>query len=200
MKEHLTIPKLIESAKVFSEVISQKSHPDLFGISDGKAIGTYIEHSFKNYLQDRYEVKLGNSADGIDIPDENIVTDIKATSIKQPQSSCPFRNAEQKIFGLGYNLIIFVYEKTDTIAESRIDIKFCTFVRKDRTADFTITKRIREMLQDGANKEDIIAYLIDRNIPGDEIIYDNLAVDILPSLKRGDSYRSLGRSSAGSSC
>ncbi|MCI6797037.1 MAG: hypothetical protein MR571_04115, partial [Succinatimonas sp.] len=25
-------------------------------------------------------------------------------------------------------------------------------------------------------------------------------VDILPSLKRGDSYRSLGRSSAGSSC
>ena len=55
----------------------------------------------------------------------------------------------------------------------------CTFVEKDRTADYTTTKRLIEMLEDNANKEDIIAYFIDRNIPGDEITYGNLADEIL---------------------
>ena len=35
------------------------------------------------------------------------------------------------------------------------------------------------MLSDGANKEDIIAFLRDRNVPGDEIVYSNLADEIL---------------------
>ena len=35
------------------------------------------------------------------------------------------------------------------------------------------------MVHDGANREDIISYLQDRNIPGDEIIYHNLANEIL---------------------
>jgi hypothetical protein len=38
---------------------------------------------------------------------------MKTTSIKQPQSSCPFKSANQKIYGLGYALLVFVYEKTD---------------------------------------------------------------------------------------
>ena len=45
------------------------------------------------------------------MPGENIYTDIKAISITQPQSSCPFKNARQKIYGLGYNLLVFVYDK-----------------------------------------------------------------------------------------
>ena len=39
--------------------------------------------------------------------------DIKTTSIIQPQSSCPFKSARQKIFGLGYSLLVFVYKKED---------------------------------------------------------------------------------------
>ena len=39
------------------------------------------------------------SAKGIDLPSVEINTDIKVTSIKQPQSSCPFKDAKQKIFG-----------------------------------------------------------------------------------------------------
>jgi hypothetical protein len=35
------------------------------------------------------------------------------------------------------------------------------------------------MLSDGAIKEDIIAYFIDRNIPGDEITLDQLAEEVL---------------------
>ncbi len=103
------------------------------------------------------------------------MTDIKVTSITQPQSSCPFKNARQKIYGLGYNLLVFVYEKHDTHDTCTLNFKYCTFINNSRTADYTITKRLREMIDDGANKEDIIGFLIDRNVPGDEIVYNDLA-------------------------
>lgn len=35
------------------------------------------------------------------------------------------------------------------------------------------------MIKDGAYKEDIIGFLEDRNVPGDEIIYNELADEIL---------------------
>ena len=35
------------------------------------------------------------------------------------------------------------------------------------------------MLEDGANREDIISFLQDRNVPGDDIVYNDLANEIL---------------------
>ena len=178
-KKKLTIDLLKKEAKEFCEDQSKINHSSLIGITDGKAVGTYVEHSFQKYLCDKYIVEIGNSAEGIDLPSIDILTDIKVTSIKQPQSSCPFKSASQKIFGLGYNLLIFVYEKRDEVNECFLNFKNCTFVEKERTSDFTITKRLIEMKNDGANEEDIISYLIDRNIPGDEITYNDLAKRIL---------------------
>ena len=60
-----------------------------------------------------------------------------------------------------------------------LDFKYCTFIDKSRTADYTITKRLREMVDDGANKEDIIGFLVDKNVPGDDIVYSDLADEIL---------------------
>lgn len=175
----LTIDDLKVEAKLFCEFMGRINHIDLIGVTDGKAVGTYVEHYFKNYLSSRYFLDIGSSAKGIDLPGENIQTDIKVTSIVQPQSSCPFKTARQKIFGLGYNLLVFVYEKKDTSVSCNLDFKYCTFVDRSRTADFTITKRLREMIEDGANKEDIIGYLEDKNVPGDEIVYNDLAEEIL---------------------
>lgn len=179
MKPILTIESLIESACVFCNRESQENHIELIGVTDGKAVGTYVEHKFKKFLQDNYTVDIGSSSKGIDLPGENIQTDIKVTSITQPQSSCPFKNARQKIFGLGYNLLIFTYEKIDSDSTCTIRFTHCTFIDKSLTADFTITKRLREMLKDGANKEDIIGFLQDRNLPGDDIVYNDLADEIL---------------------
>lgn len=123
--------------------------------------------------------QIGSSAKGIDLPGAEIETDIKVTSIVQPQSSCPFKNARQKIFGLGYNILVFVYDKKDTANSCTLDFKYCTFIDKSRTADYTITKRLREMVDDGANKEDIIGFLVDKNVPGDDIVYSDLADEIL---------------------
>ncbi|MDR1329260.1 MAG: hypothetical protein LBK23_06635 [Oscillospiraceae bacterium] len=35
------------------------------------------------------------------------------------------------------------------------------------------------MLKDGATKEDVVAYFMDRNIPGDEITLERLAKEVL---------------------
>lgn len=175
----LTIKELIKSAKHFCEIESKKNHLSLIGVTDGKAVGTYVEHKFQQFLSSRYIVDIGSSAKGIDLPGKDIQTDIKVTSITQPQSSCPFKNARQKIFGLGYNLLVFVYEKHDTNNSCTLSFKHCTFIDKKRTSDFTITKRLREMVHDGANKEDIIGFLQDKSVPGDDIIYNELADEIL---------------------
>lgn len=179
MKPQITIKNLIEEARVFCEFMTKENHTELLGVTDGKAVGTYVEHRFQNYLSNKYTIQNGSSAKGIDIPDPNINTDIKVTSIVQPQSSCPFKSARQKIYGLGYNLIVFVYDKKDTVTECHLDFINCTFIEADRTADYTITKRLREMVKDGANDEDIIAFLYDKNVPGDDIIYHDLAEEIL---------------------
>lgn len=179
MKSILTIDGLIESAKQFCEIESRENHVELIGVTDGKAVGTYVEHKFQHFLQSQFYVEIGSSAKGIDLPGEEIQTDIKVTSITQPQSSCPFRNARQKIFGLGYNLLVFVYEKRDTGNSCTLHFTHCTFIDKQRTADFTITRRLREMVMDGANKEDIIGFLQDKNVPGDEIVYNDLSDEIL---------------------
>ncbi len=179
MKPILTIDELIESARIFCEIESRKNHVELIGVTDGKAVGTYVEHKFQHFLQSNYIVDVGSSAKGIDLPGADIQTDIKVTSIRQPQSSCPFKNARQKIFGLGYHLLVFVYDKRDTNDACTLHFTYCMFIDKDRTADFTITRRLREMVHDGANKEDIIGFLQDKNVPGDEIVYNDLADEIL---------------------
>ena len=44
-----------------------------------------------------------------------------------------------------------------------------------------MTRRLREMLTDGANREDIVAYLTDRNLPVDDIEAQQIAEDVLRS-------------------
>jgi len=181
MKEKLTIEKLIEEAQAFCVTESTYRHTELYGVTDGKAVGTLIEQKFQKHLDDKYEVTVGSSARGIDLPSDDIQTDIKVTSIKQPQSSCPFKDARQKIFGLGYNLLVFVYDKTDAPDTQTAILNFvsCSFVHKERTADYTTTFRLREMVNDGANEADIVAYLQDKNIPADEITLSKIAEQIL---------------------
>jgi hypothetical protein len=181
IKEKLTIAKLIEEAQYFCILESKFQHKELFGVTDGKAVGTLIEQKFQKHLREKYEVTIGSSAIGIDLPSTDILTDIKVTSIKQPQSSCPFRDAKQKIFGLGYNLLVFVYDKTDDSITQTSTLNFvsCSFVSKERTADYTTTFRLREMIKDNANEADIVAYLQDKNIPADEITLMKLAEQIL---------------------
>jgi len=179
MKPPLTIETLIAEAATFCH--TSAAVPELYGVTDGKAVGTMIEHRFKQHLLENFDLHVGNSATGIDLPGAGIETDIKVTSVRQPQSSCPFKDAQQKIFGLGYNLLVFVYDKQDDVSTRAANLDFvsCAFIEKSRTSDYTTTFRLREMVSDGANVEDIFAYLTDRNIPADEVSMMKLAERIL---------------------
>jgi hypothetical protein len=186
MKPNLTIEALKKAAKEFCDIESTFHNKDLYGVDNGKAVGTFIEHKFQKYLEEHYTYEKGSSAKGIDLPGDNIQTDIKVTSIRQPQSSCPFKDPKQKIFGLGYNLLVFVYDKTDdpNTSTAKLDFVSCSFLEKERTADYTTTFRIREMIKDGAIKEDIIAYLNDKNIPADDITLGIIADRILSNIPK----------------
>ena len=177
----LTIGILKKEASKFSILESKHEESSIFGSTDGKAVGTYLEYKFKGYLEEKYTFSKGNSASGIDFPEKTINTDVKVTSITQPQSSCPFKSARQKIYGLGYNLLIFVYEKVDNnkTKKSRLNIQHSVFVYKDRTADFQLTTSIHTILDNNGNKDDLIALFFEKNLPIDEIEKSSLADEIL---------------------
>lgn len=175
----LTIETLCAEASLFSAAESVHPEPLLYGVTDGKAVGTYLEQKFRLYLKNRYDFVEGNSASGIDFP--GLLIDIKVTSIKQPQSSCPFKSGRQKIFGLGYGLIIFVYDKRDNSTNRTANLKILhtIYVSAEKTADFQMTRGIRSILENDGNKDDLIAFIPDRNLPVDEIEASNIADAIL---------------------
>lgn len=87
----------------------------------------------------------------------------------------------KRYLDLVITLLVFVYDKVDDpkTKTANFDFVSCSFISKERTADDTTTFRLREMVKDKANIEDIIAYLTDKNIPADEITLQQLAEQIL---------------------
>ena len=176
---NLTIDILKQEAAQFSEVESIYDEPALYGVTDGKAVGTYLEHKFTAYLAAKYTYDIGNTASGIDFP--GLGVDMKVTSIRQPQSSCPYRAARQKIYGVGYNLLIFVYEKADDHEQrtGRLNMQHTIFVDEERTADFQMTKGILNILKNDGNTDDLVAFMQDKNLSVDDIEARNTAEELL---------------------
>lgn len=178
-KPPLPIDAICSTAKSFAEVQSRQDEPKLFGVTDGKAVGTYLEGKFITSLARKYVFQTGNAAKGIDLPGLKI--DIKTTSIKQPPSSSPFTTAKQKVFGLGYSLLVFVYEKRDdkTRSVARLLIRHVIFIEKERTADYQTTRGIADVLDRDGNEDDLVAYMQDRMLPADEIELRRIAREII---------------------
>lgn len=175
----LTTEILLQEAAEFAEAESKYDEPSLYGVTDGKAVGTYLEHKFTSFLAENFDYIQGNSALGIDLPGVNV--DIKVTKSSQPQSSCPFRSASQKVYGLGYGLLVFVYEKYDDSSNrtGRLNMIHTIFVCKERTADYQTTRGILGILSRGGNRDDLVGFIEERNLPLDEIGANQLAERIL---------------------
>ncbi len=159
--------------------MSATSIPNLYGITDSKAVGTYVEQAFHRYLVAQYYHTPGSSALGIDFP--ILEVDLKVTSIRQPQSSCPFRDASQKVYGLGYHLLVFVYEKNDdsVLRAARLNFPHAIFVAREQTGDYQTTYGLIEILRRNGNQDDVVAFLEERNLPLDEIGRELLAERIM---------------------
>ena len=175
----LTLENLKKEASLFARAETNHDEPALFGVTDGKAIGTYIEHKFQQYLIRKYTYVFGSSAKGIDFPELEV--DLKTTSIKQPQSSCPFRSARQKVYGLGYNLLVFVYQKTDDHARKtgKLDIQHTVYVEAAKTADYQTTSGLLKIIENDGNADDILAFFLERMLPLDEIQAQALAEEVI---------------------
>lgn len=179
VKEALSLSSLKTAARDFIQQLGVMPIPELYGVTDGKAVGTYVEHSFKGYLSERYSYKPGSSASGIDFPELEV--DLKVTSILQPQSSCPFRDASQKVYGLGYNLLVFVYDKVDNpeTQTAQLNFRHAVFVAREHTADYQTTYGLNEIIRRGGNKDDVVAFLEERHLPLDDMGRSALADRIL---------------------
>ena len=177
--QSLTLNAIKLESNEFLRHLSQQGIPSLFGATDGKAVGTFVEHGFRDHLQNNYDFEIGSSAKGIDFPQLEI--DLKVTSARQPQSSCPFRSAEQKVYGLGYHLMVFVYDKQDDADSQMAFLHFvdAIFIDKSQTGDYLTTKGILDILERGANSEDIDGFLQERNLPLEEIGRRQLAERII---------------------
>ncbi len=179
MKRMLDIQSLSFEADRFTEMEPARPEAALFGVMDGKATGTYIEHRFRDYLDERYVYEKGSPASGIDFPVLNL--DMKVTRITQPQSSFPFKSARQKIYGLGYSLLVFVYEKTDdTVTQTgKLDFLPAVFVDESRTADYQTSTGILTIIENDGNTDDLIGFMHDRSLPVDDIQALQLAQELL---------------------
>ena len=175
----LTIDILCAEAGAFSKIESQHDESSLFGVTDGKAVGTYLEQKFQKFLSRKYSYMPGSSAKGIDFPELGV--DLKVTNIKHPQSSCPYRSARQKIYGIGYGLLVLCYEKTDNLENSttRLNIIHTIFIDSDRTADFQTTSGLLRILENDGNEDDLTGFMFERNFPIDDIEAGNLAKELL---------------------
>lgn len=179
-RPRLTEALLCHEASAFAKAQSIVPIPSLYGVTDGKAVGTHVEHAFTARLSQLYTFTPCNSAEGVDFQD--IPADMKVTSIKQPQSSSPFKSARQKIYGLGYSVLVFVYDKTDDpeTATALLKIVHTIYIQRERTADYTITRLILEHLKVKSNIEDLVGLMRDKNLPIDfEIEAPKLAEEII---------------------
>jgi hypothetical protein len=178
-RQKLTVSLLCREAHNFAQAESTHNERQLFGVTDGKAVGTYFEHKFRARLRKKYDFVEGSSASGIDFPELEV--DIKVTSIHQPQSSCPFKSARQKIYGLGYSLLVFVYDKQDDRKKKtgRLNIIHTIFVDKSRTADYQTTTGLLQIIKNNGNVDDIIAFMKERFLPVDDIAANRIAEEIL---------------------
>ena len=172
--------KLIEEAHQFANDFSKKSHNKLFGITDGKAIGTYIENLYKDIIKTKYGVKVATASNGIDIPNENI--DIKCTLTTRPQSSCPYKSFRQKVYGLGYSILLFTYIKNDNFdtKECKIIINGVYYISENETSDTYITENINYILDNSLNKEEeLIELFKEVKLPADDFDLSQLAKEVL---------------------
>lgn len=76
---------------------------------------------------------------------------------------------------------MFVYEKIDLpdLRAAHLSFRNAVFVAREQTGDYQTTYGLREILRRNGNKDDVVAFLEERNLPLDEIGREALADRIM---------------------
>lgn len=62
----LNLDSVKHEARTFLIRLAKTPIRELYGVNDGKAIGTYVEHKFHAHLTKKFKYARGSSATGID--------------------------------------------------------------------------------------------------------------------------------------
>lgn len=112
-----------------------------------KRIGTYFEKELRDWFETKHGlVSDGSVAQGIDLPAFNL--DVKTTSNRQPQSSSPFDDPGERITGVDYNILLFVYDKQSVEGGNRFEIVSCAYIPRERASDYRKSENARKLVAD----------------------------------------------------
>lgn len=130
----LDLQNYLDSVAEFCAEMESRTVPD--GKSGtSKQIGTYFEKELRDWFEDKHGlVSEGSVAEDIDLPAFNI--DVKTTSYRQPQSSSTFDDPGERIVGVDYNILLFVYDKQSVDGGNKFEIKTCAYIPKERASDY----------------------------------------------------------------
>jgi hypothetical protein len=76
---------------------------------------------------------------------------------------------------------LFVYDKKDdpTTKTANLNFLHTIFIHSSKTGDYQLTKSLRDLLENDANKDDILALLSEKHLPMDEITANSIADELL---------------------
>lgn len=112
-----------------------------------KRIGTYFENELRVWFEEKHGfVSDGSVAEGIDLPAFNL--DVKTTSNRHPQSSSPFDDPGERITGVDYNILLFVYDRKSVEGGNKFEIVSCAYIPKERASDYRKSENARTLVAD----------------------------------------------------
>lgn len=130
----LDLRNYLDSVAEFCAEMESRTVPeDKSGTS--KQIGTYFEKKLRDWFENIHGlVSEGSVAEDIDLPAFNL--DVKTTSNRQPQSSSTFDDPGERIVGVDYNILLFIYHKQSVDGGNKFQIKTCAYIPKERASDY----------------------------------------------------------------
>lgn len=144
MPEEKDLRNHLDLIKEFCEDIENRNVPEPRS-DTSKRIGTYFEKEMRKWFNEKLGIESeGSVAKGLDLPAFNV--DVKTTSINQPQSSSPFDDPGERITGVDYNILLFIYDKHSGEDGNQFDIKSCVYIPKERTADYRKSKQAQNLV------------------------------------------------------
>ncbi|XHR27377.1 MAG: hypothetical protein ACFUZC_15690 [Chthoniobacteraceae bacterium] len=156
----ITCDQLKTEAAAFAQAHTRHSEPALVGL-DFPVVEAYYLLRFKRELARRYELPEDPEEDGIAFPD--IKVDVKFVNDRLNDSFCPMISRLQKVKGLGYDVLLFVYHQESDFAAGTVwlEIRRAIWVENYRTADWYATTSLLDCLAKKPLMEDLLSLFDD---------------------------------------
>jgi hypothetical protein len=148
-RPRLTPTRLLEAAHELTHELNSA----LRGQAITKTSITEIERRFHDHLERRFQPDRGSSARGTDLP--RLGYDIKVTSTRKPQSSAPYNDPSEKIFGLQYGILVFPYSEPD----GHLVFERPVLIRREETGDRRLTTQLLALKRRRATRRELAAFL-----------------------------------------